>query len=140
MEVRDKIERLEEIVYAILKSEDGPLQKLLEKINRQFKDPEKIFTILKKLREGKNTKEIGQELGQSDRSIRDRLFKLNALAITVIRLPITEGKKGKGHALTDIGKLLLSLYEEKRSMKEQLYSLTEFVEEHEEGQNSEPSS
>ncbi|MGQ4891371.1 MAG: hypothetical protein ACP6IP_02680 [Candidatus Njordarchaeia archaeon] len=140
MEIQERIERLERIIYAILKSEDGPLQKLLDRINRQFKDPEKIFIILQKLEEGKTTKEIGQELGQTDRSIRDRLFKLNELATNVIGLPITEGKKGRGHILTDIGKLLLDLYKTKRMEKETLYPLTEFVEGLEGGQNSEPSS
>ncbi len=139
MDLEGRLSKLEMLVKAILKAEGGPIHKLIDRVHRQFRNPEKIFEILKMLGEGKSTKEIGEILGQSDRSIRDRLFKLNEISLEIVGLPVTEGKKGKGHQLTEIGEMLIET--KFKSIKKINIGkpLTVFIGEEIEGQHSEPS-
>lgn len=114
-----KIEELENLLLIFALSDGGPIPKLWNKIQRQLREPKKVIAVILGLYRGKSTSEIAEDLNLSERTIRDKLQRVNMITSeNLFGQTITEGKPGRGHKLTTLGKFL-ARYLEKISEQEQ---------------------
>jgi len=111
-ELYKKVKNLENLLLAFALCDGGPIPKLWNRIQKQLREPKKVIDVILGLYQGKTTAEIADNLDLSERTIRDKLQRVNAITSGYLfGLTITQGKPGRGHKLTTLGEFLAKYLE-----------------------------